>query len=74
MIDVSAENIEENSSDDEPITVETEHREELSREAYDRELVKRVAELNDLTPEHVMSRRTVMLDMSELSVEPGDFE
>ena len=72
MIDVSTEKVEENEGH-ESIKVETEHVENLSREAFDRELVRRVAEINDLSPEHVASRRNVMLDMSELSVGPESF-
>ena len=72
-IEVSAEELEGENSGGKDIAVEIEHIEELTREQFDRELCRRVAEANDLSARHVAGRKTIMLDLSELSVEPDDF-
>lgn len=71
-IEVSAEELDENSGGKD-IVVEIDHIEELTDEEFDRELVRRVAEMNDLSRRHVAGRKTIMLDLSGLSVEPDDF-
>ena len=74
MVDVTSEHV-ESDEDREPaeLSVSAEHREVLTREQFDRELVKRVSEINNVSEKHVASRRNVMLDMSELTVGPEDF-
>ena len=71
-IEVSAKELDKEPGDSD-IAVEIEHIEELTDEEYDRELVRRVAKANDLAPEHVAGRKTVMLSLDDLSVEPSDF-
>lgn len=72
MIEVEAEELESEQQGD--IEVESEYVEHMSAERFDRELVRRVAEVNGLDPSYVASRRNVMLDFSELEVGPGDFD
>lgn len=74
-ISAESEHVETDGEDTaEELSVSAETRKVMTREQFDRELVKRVAEVNDLSEKHVASRRNVQLDMSELTVSPEDFE